>query len=247
MSGAFIRFLISISLRIGDIVNSDKTILRIYKAHPAMRREISLILGKLEALSSRAGVRTPIVYITDLPLPGSFVVGKDPEKTVLIFPKRLLNLMKPDQIEAMFAYNLVQINDSIRIRTLVVLVASLLTMSSSAVRWGAVFTGFGDYNDPAPGLFSMFVMGLVAPPAATIIHSVNIQDYDARAATLCESICAFDSAIECLENNNVTGYPSLGFVCLVDPLRETFFEELFRTHLSKELRIKNLTNKGNPE
>lgn len=243
MTGILARLLISIILKMGNIIKSDKIILRIYKAHPAEQRELSEIREKLNTLSNLAGISPPLFYITDMLLPGSFIIGKNPNETALVFPKRLLNLMKTDQINAMLAHNLVQINDTIRIRTFAVMAASLMTMSASAIRWGAVFTGFGDYNDPAPKLFGTFIMGLVAPPAATMIQLVTKDDYDRRAAALCVSPDVLFSAIECLENNN-TGYTHLGFVCLVDPPGETFFEELFRTHQSRETRIKNLNVKG---
>jgi len=244
MSGAIIRFLISIILRIGDIANSDKMILRIYKAYPVVQGEFSMIQEKLNALSNRAGIKPPSLYITELHLPGSFIFGKKPNETIMVFPKRLLDIMKPDHIEAMLAYSLVQINDNIRIRTLVALVTSFMTLSSSAIRWVTVFTGFGDYNDPAPKLFGLFIMGLVAPPAATMVQSVTKPDYDGKAAAMCGSPDSLISAIEILENNNVTGYPSLGFVCLIDPKAETFFEQLFQTHPSRDVRMKNLFAKG---
>ncbi len=245
MRGAVSKLLIPIVLRIGDIIRSDKIILRIYKAHPALPGEFPGIREKLDVLSRRAGIRVPLIYITELPLPGSFIIGRYLDETVLVFPKRFIKAMKPDQIEAMLAYNLVQVDNNIKLRTFVAMTASLMTMTASIVRWGTVFTGFGDYNDPAPKLFGTFVMGLATPPAAAMVQSTAKQDYDARAAKLCMSHDALILAIEVLEKNNVVTNPSIGFLCLVDPQKDTFFEYLFDTHLSLEARIKNLiTEKG---
>jgi heat shock protein HtpX len=235
------NYLKTIFLKIRFIVQSDKIILHIYRTHPADAGELSEIREKLNALSNRAGVRPPTLYTTELPLPGSFIIGKNPDDTVLVFPKRLLNFMKPDQIEAVLAYNLVQINDNIGIRTFVAMAASLMTLSASAIRWCAVFTGFGDYNDPAPKLFGTFVMGLAAPPAAAFVQSVAKEEYDTKATALCGDPDMLIQAIENLENNNVAAYPSIGFLCLVDPQKEFLFEHLFNSHPSRETRIKKLS------
>jgi hypothetical protein len=67
-----------------------------------------------------------------------------------------------------------------------------------------------------------------------------MKDHDAQAAVLCKDKDALISAIETLEANNVTGYSSLGHLCIVDPKKETFFELLFNSHQPKEIRKKIL-------
>lgn len=241
--GLTIGILISCFVCILIILNPDRIVLRIYKANPSPEHlsEIKEIIG---VLCDRGGIPVPSIYSTDLPLPGSFLIGKDQNRTALVIPNRSLGLVNRDELEAMLAYNIVQIDDSIRLRTLAVLMSGILTLPASIIRWGAVFTGFGDFNDPAPKLVGLFIMGFVAPPAAIIIQSVNNRDYDADAAVLCRNPDAFYSAIERLESNNVTACPSLGSLCLVDPQKENFFEHLFNTHPTKELRINRLIKQG---
>lgn len=234
------RIFISIKHRLLNITNIDRWLLRIYKAKPVENGELSEIHERLSMLSFRKGVPVPSMYITELPLPGSFIIGKDKHHTSVIIPKRLVSLMTVDQLEAVLAYNLVQINELTGKRTMVALITGIFTMASSAVRWGAVFTGFGDYDDPAPKLFGLFVMGLVAPPAATMIHNVSKKDLDPEASALCRSPDMLILAIECLEDNNVKSYHSLGYLSLVDPIQENCFEQLFKTHQSKEMRIMSL-------
>ncbi len=234
------RIFISIKHLISDITNIDRWLLRIYKAKPVERGELSEVHERLGNLSFRTGVPVPSMYITELPLPGSFIIGKNKHHTSVVIPKRIVSLMTVDQLESVLAYNLVQIDELTGKRTMVALIAGILTMAASAVRWGAVFTGFGDYNDPAPKLFGLFVMGLVAPPAATLIHHVSNKDHDSEASALCRSPDMLISAIEFLENNNVKAYHSLGYLSLVDPIQENCFEQLFKTHQSKEMRIMSL-------
>lgn len=234
------KIFISIKHGMSNITSIDGWLLRIYKAKAVEKGELSQIHERLNMLSFRKGIPVPSMYITELPLPGSFLIGKNKHHTAIVIPKRLLSLMTVDQLEAVLAYNLVQINELTGKRTMVAFIACILTMASSAVRWGAVFTGFGDYDDPAPKLFGMFIMGLVAPPAATMIHYVSKKDHDSEACALCRKPDMLIFAIECLEDNNVKAYHSLGYLSLVDPIQENCFEQLFKTHRSKEIRIMNL-------
>jgi Zn-dependent protease with chaperone function len=241
MIGALAGLLTSITLSIRLIIkNVDRIILYIYRARQALPSELNELQEKIYILSKRKSVRRPSLYVTELALPGSFVIGKNMDNTMLIFPGRLSGILKNEELNALLAHNIVQINNSIRRRTFAVMISSVLTMSASAIRWGAVFTGFGDYNEPAPKLFGVFVMGLVAPPAAAIVNSVEEKDLDVKAATLCGNPAAFILAIDQLEKNNVTTYSALGFLCLVDPEKETFFEYFFNSHQSREKRVKKL-------
>ncbi len=238
--GLIIGLAISFILCFFILFYQDRIVLRVYRGYPILPGCPTSIKEKLEILCNRFGVSIPSVYITELPLPSSFIVGKSLNKTSLVIPIRLLNLLDEDELEAMFAYNIVQINNHIRLKTLAALMAYLMTAPASVIRWGALFTGFGDLRDPAPRLLGLFFMGLAAPPAATIIHSVADKDHDYDAAILCENPKTFESAINKLEENNVSAYPSLGFICLIDTKKENLFEYLFDTHLSKEIRKKNL-------
>lgn len=237
LAGLVILIIISIRL---ILKNVDRIILYIYRARQVQPSEFNDLREKIHILSKRKGVRIPSLYVTELALPGSFVIGKNMDNTMIIFPGRLSGILKNEELDALLAHNIVQINNSIRNRTFAVMIASILTMSASAIRWGAVFTGFGDYNEPAPKLFGLFVMGLVAPPAAAIVNYVEEKDLDVKAATLCGSTAAFILAIDQLEKNNVTAYSALGFLCLVDPEKETFFEYFFNSHPSRERRVKKI-------
>lgn len=241
--GALIGILISLLSCILLILYSgaDKFMLLLYRAHPALAGELPLYQEKILKLSTRSGVPVPSVFITESELPGSFIIGKDKQKTTIVIPIRLSNLLKSEEIDAVLAHNIVQIDDNIRKRTIVALIAGAMTMAASAIRWGVVFTGFGDYNEPAPKLFGLFVMGLAAPPAAALIYSMPKEDHDAQAAVLCNDKDAVISAIETLESNNVIGYSSLGHLCIVDPKKETFFEYLFNSHQPREIRNQILT------
>ncbi len=240
VSGVVVSFILCVII----IRNVDRIVLRMYKAHLALPDEFSEIREKARVLSNRAGVPMPSIYGTEAPLSGSFIIGKNPNKTALIVPARLSGILTNDELDGMLAHNIVQIDNTIHQRTLAALIAGLFTMTASAIRWAAVFTGFGDYNDPAPKLFGLFIMGLVSPPATTMILSVTKNDYDAQAVSLCGNPAALVSAIECLEKNNVAAYPSLGFLCLVDSQKENFFEHLFNSHPLLEVRLKNLTERG---
>jgi len=226
------------------IINADKLMLFLYRAKPVIEGELPGINETIRKLSKKHGVPAPSMYVTEIGLPGSFIIGKSADKTSIVIPRRLPIILKSEEVEAVLAHNIVQIDNTLRKRTIVALTATALTMSSSAIRWGAVLTGFGDFNDPAPKLFGLFIAGLVAPPAASLIHSLPKKNYDAKAVTLQGNPAALIRAISQLESNNVTAYSSLGFLCLIDPKKENFVEHLFDIHASSEVRIKSLAAKG---
>ncbi|NJD51364.1 MAG: hypothetical protein FIB07_00675 [Candidatus Methanoperedens sp.] len=225
------------------IINANKFILLLYKARPALLADLPGIQEKVRILSAKYGVTAPSIYMTGAGLPGSFIIGNDMHRTIIVVPTRLSTLLNSDEIEAVLAHNIVQIDNNIQKRTIVALITAIMTMPSMAIRWGAAFTGFGDYDDPAPKLFGLFIMGLTAPPAAALIQSLSEEDYDTKAITLSKNSEAFICAIKRLESDNVTGYSSLGFLCLVDPQKETFFEYLFNVHSSQEIRAQKLRRK----
>jgi Zn-dependent protease with chaperone function len=238
--GILVGLILSVSMCILIIKKTENIILRLYKARIALPGEFLNLREKTWVLSKRFGVGVPSLYFTDMPLPGSFVIGKNPQNSTLIMPGRLLKLLSEDELEATLAYNIVQINTNINLRTHVIMITGIYTTIVSAVRWGAVFTGFGDYNEPAPKLFGLFFSGLVAPPAAAMLHSVAETDLDIKAANLCGSPAALILAMDKLDKNNIIGYPSLGLFSLIDPGKENFFEYLFNAHPPREIRIKNL-------
>jgi Zn-dependent protease with chaperone function len=238
--GALVGLIISVIICLMVIKNAEKIIFRLYKARQAFPGEFPTLREKIWLLSKRSGFGIPVLYLTELPLPGSFIIGRNMQKTALIMPGRLLKLLGEDELEATLAYNIVQINNNIKIRTLAIMVTGIFTLTVSAIRWGAVFTGFGDYDEPAPKLFGLFFSGLVAPPAAAMLHSVAEMDLDVKAASLCGNPAAFIMTMDKLEKNNIIGYQSLGFFSLVDPLNENFFEVLFKAHPPRETRVKNL-------
>ncbi|CAG1022255.1 Protease HtpX [Patescibacteria group bacterium] len=237
LTGALIGLFISVFIFITFImINADEFILRLFKARLAFPGELPEIREKIGILSSRYGVPLPSIYITEFELPGSFIIGRNTKKTSIVIPKRMSDILKSEELEAVLAYNIVHIDDTIRKRTNIALITAILTMFPSVIRWGAVFTGFGDYNDSAPKLFGLFMMGLVAPPAAVILLAMP-NDYDKKVTSLCKDPEVLISALGRLEENNITSCPSIGFLCFVDPRRETLFEYLLNVHPAKEIRI----------
>src|SRR5574341_853271 len=130
--GAAIGVIVSFVLCLLIIANMDRIILRIYKAHPALPAELSVVEEKVRVLSKRAGIAIPSIYVTDLPLPGSLIIGKSQDKTTVVTPARLLNLLNDEELEAMLAYNIVQVDNNIRMRTLIALITGIFTKAAAS-------------------------------------------------------------------------------------------------------------------
>ena len=129
-----------------------------------------------------------LVLKTGIPAPGIFIVGfryakcicsRQEQGTCLccsyywIDRPGLIDLLEDEEMEAVLAYELTHINiknSSIGIVTFSWILAGVLIALVYFAFWGAIFTGFGQKDDPAPQPLKFFVTALVAPIAATIIQ-----------------------------------------------------------------------------
>jgi len=113
------------------------------------------------------------------------------------------------------------------LRTLAIMIAGIFTYGCVCCTLGAVFTGFGDYNEPAPKLFGFFFMDLLRHLLLQCFIGGRPES-DVKAGRSCSNPAGtYPGNGPNFENNNIIGYPSIGFLSLVDPVKETFFEYLF--------------------
>lgn len=239
--GIITGFLVSLIILVKYILHYEEELfLYIYRARPPMSGELPVVSKITELLTSRKGVLMPSIFFTDMPLPGSFIIGKSPVNTRLVIPVRVINFLKDVELETMIAYNIAQIGPEIHRRTRIALIGSLLSMAGSFARSGAVLVGFGDLDDPMPRSIGKFVKGLVSPPAATLILLISGKNYDQEAFSVYNNTDIMSSTINKLEENNVVANPAIGVLSIIDPKREDFFDELFVTHLRNELRMNRL-------
>ena len=149
---------------------SGKIILKWYRARQADASESIETLSILENLSNTAQVPKPVLYIFESQIPAMFTVGIGGDASVAVSTKAL-DLFDQAELEVLLAHEIGHIkNGDVPLSTVTALFAGILASFSTAALWGSLLTGFGQEYDPAPRLIRFLAMGLVAPPAALLVH-----------------------------------------------------------------------------
>lgn len=90
---------------------------------------------------------------------------------VVVSPS-LLELLD-DEVDEVLTHEIRGLKDKhSMVYTVVAFIAGLITSIPTLAFWGSLLTGFGQEDDPAPNLIRLFVMSLVAPIAAFLVHLV---------------------------------------------------------------------------
>ena len=212
---AFIPFLIFYLL-------SDRILLRWYRARElddvAVRRMV-------EEVAKKADIYPPEVFVADLTMPNAFALGSE-RKGKIVLTKALIDLLDEDELKAVIAREIVHIRsgDSL-ISSNVAALAGIITSLSTLAFWASLLTGFGQEDDPAPNLIKLFVMSLVAPAAALIIHLMVSGKQEYLADKQCVELCEKEKLISALEKmdkaiNRCKVNPAHSHLFVVNPLKE---------------------------
>ncbi len=243
---------------------ADRILLHCYHVS---RRSSLRVNRMVERLASKAGIRTPDVFIVDSPMPNAFTVSSRRRGAYIVLTTGLMELLETDEIEAVLAHELIRIKNGgrgMRIGTAAGVLAGLLTALVNLALWGAIFTGFGQEDDPAPQLIKSFVTALVAPIAATIVQLTTPHrgyQMDEQSVALHGRPSKLAGALrkigEQLKSHHCEVNPAHAHLFFVEPLHDTdvsllgfripSYHSLFRTHPATEARVHHLLEEGAAE
>ena len=190
----------------------------------------------------------PKIYIIPDPVPNAFATGRDYEHSVVAVTEGLLELLTPEEVEAVLAHELSHIKHyDMLIGTIV---ASLAGALATLANFGMFFGGSRDDED-SPNPIVMMILMIVMPLIATLIQMMvsRSREYmaDEGSARLTGHPEWLQNALLKLENyahqgvvHNAT--PETSHLFIVNPLtgRELSFKSLFSTHPSTEERVDRL-------
>jgi heat shock protein HtpX len=134
------------------------------------------------------------------------------------------------------------------------MVAAIIAMLASAIKWGALFGGFGGDRDRQGGgnVIAALALAIVAPIAATIIQLAisRSREYgaDAVGARISRDPHALASALAKLDRGNrrtplhaVADNPATSSLFICSPLSGQSISRWFSTHPPISERIKRLS------
>ncbi|MCW3137428.1 MAG: M48 family metalloprotease [Methanophagales archaeon] len=166
-------------------------------------------------------------------MPNAFVAGRSKRHASVVLTTGLTDLLEDEEMEAVLAYELTHINiknSSIGIVTFSWILAGMLIALVYFAFWGAIFTGFGQKDDPAPQLLKFFVTALVTPIAATITqlttrHHHREYQTDEQCVLLHgkpdKLACALRKIKELLKSHHFEVNPAHVHLFIVNPLHNS--------------------------
>lgn len=154
---------------------SDKIVLKISGAIPALRETHRELYNIVENLSITAGLPAPKIYIINDNAPNAFATGRDKEHAVIAVTSGLTDILDRSELEGVIAHELSHIgNRDILISTIVVvLVGFIALLSDFFLRFSLFGHNKRDRSDGRIQFIMMLfgiILAILAPIVATLIH-----------------------------------------------------------------------------
>lgn len=226
---------------------SDKMVLAVYRAQPVSEAQAPEFYGIVRALTQRAGLPMPALYIIPSDSPNAFATGRDPQHAAVAVTAGILRLLSRDELEGVLAHELAHVkNRDILTGSIVATLAGAVTLLSRAAMWGALFGG-GDRRGTHP--LAMLLVMILAPIAALIVQLAvsRTREYaaDRSGAQISGKPLALASALAKLERGASVQpmrrpHEATAHQFIVNPLRGRGVASLFSTHPSTAERIARL-------
>lgn len=152
---------------------SDKIVLSLAGAKPALHDSNTELYHLVENLSITAGLPLPKIYIITDSAPNAFATGRDKNHAVVAVTTGLLAMLNKNELEGVIAHELSHIGnrDILLSSVIVVLVGLIAILSDIFIRSRFIFGG-GDNDNKAGGILAIVgvIFIILSPIIATIIQ-----------------------------------------------------------------------------
>ncbi len=247
-TGLMVALLIAAGMNFWSWFNSDKVVLRLYKARPVGMNDAPQLVGMIERLSRTANLPMPKVYIIDNEQPNAFATGRDPENAAVAATTGLLRRLSHDEIEGVMAHELAHIKN--RDTLIMTVTATLAGALSMLANFAMFFGGSGQNGERANPLVALVVM-IFAPLAASIVQMAISRAREFEADRIGAEICgkprALASALsniaghaQVIDNRQAESNPATAHMFIINPLHMHAIDGLFSTHPKTQDRINRL-------
>lgn len=162
----------SIAMNVGSYWFSDKLVLSMTHARPALREEFFDFYTVTENLAITAGLPMPKLYVIEDPAPNAFATGRDEKHAVVAATTGLLSMMTRQELEGVIAHELSHIkNRDMLVMTVAVVLAGFVAIIADLFLRMSMFGG-GDRDNKAGALFLVLAVigAIIAPIAAQLIQ-----------------------------------------------------------------------------
>ena len=243
-TGMIIAFIAAVAMNFYAYYYSDQMILKHYDAIEVTPSEAPELYQIVRNLARKANLPMPKVYIIPDHVPNAFATGRDYEHAAVAVTEGILELLTPEEIEAVLAHELSHIKHyDMLIGTIAATIAGAISIIS---QFGYFFGGDRENRNPIVDIILM----IVAPLAATIIQMAISRsrefEADKGAALITGHPEWLQSALSKLDNYARSGVihnadPASAHLFIVNPLKALGgLQNLFSTHPSTQERIEHL-------
>ncbi len=245
-SGMIIAFIAAAGMNFYAYYYSDTQVLKHYHATPVDRDHATGLYEIVERLTERAELPMPALYIIPEDQPNAFATGRDYDHAAVAVTEGLLNLLEPEEVEAVIAHELSHIKHyDMLIGTVTATIAGAIAMLAQF----GMFFGGGDRD--RPNFLVMLALMFIMPMAATVIQMTVSRNRefiaDEGAARMTGHPEWLQSGLRKLDNyaKNISMHdadPQTAHMFIINPFtgKDMSFKQLFSTHPSTEQRIEKL-------
>jgi heat shock protein HtpX len=250
-SGMIIAFLVAGAMNFFAYWNSDKIVLKMYKAREVTRAESPDFYGLVENLARKAGLPMPKVYVIPSDSPNAFATGRNPQNAAVAATHGIMRILSREELEGVMAHELAHVmNRDTLVSTIAATFAGAIAMLGNMLQWGAIFgMGRGDDEEGGGGIIGTLAMAIIAPMAAMLIQMAvsRSREYmaDEAGARLCGNPRALARALQKLQQAATMvpmreATPATSHMFIVSPITASRLAGLFSTHPSTEDRVARL-------
>ena len=248
--GMIIALLLAGGMNFFSYWYSDKIVLKMYKAKEVSENESPAFYRMVKALSERAGMPMPKVYIIPSDSPNAFATGRNPQHAAVAATEGIMRILSADELEGVMAHELAHVqNRDTLISTIAATFAGAIAMLGNMLQWSAIFGGSRDEEEGGGSMLGGLAMAFIAPMAAMLIQMAvsRSREYlaDASGAKICGNPLALAGALNKLQLASqqvpmAEATPATSHMFIVNPLKGASLAKLFSTHPPMEERIARL-------
>ncbi len=246
-AGIVIALVFALGLNVFSYWNSDKIVLRMYRARQVDRSSEPDLVSLVEQLAERAKLPMPKVYLIENDQPNAFATGRNPKNAAVAATTGLLSNLDPQEVAGVLAHELAHVRNR---DTLIMTITATVAGAISLLATFALFFGGRGRNSPL-GIVGVIAVMIFAPMAAMLVQMAisRSREYEAdrAGAEICGQPLWLASALEKLErgtrridNKQAEANPGTAHLFIVNPLHAHGRDRMFSTHPATANRVERL-------
>jgi heat shock protein HtpX len=246
-SGVVAFLLIAVLFNFAMFWFSDRLALKMSRARPLEDGEAPTVVEDVRALTERAGLPMPRLYLIPSEQPNAFATGRNPKHAAVAVTEGLVRLLPRDEVRGVLAHELAHVkNRDVLVTTIAAMIGAAISAIAHFLQFSWLFGG--DDDDSPLGFVGVIAAIVLAPMAAMLLQmAVSRQREflaDETAAKLIGEGRPLASALANLQRGveaiPMPVNPATASLYIASPLRPGGMSSLFSTHPPIPLRIERL-------